>query len=60
MRESTGITDVVASSSSMRDSSSMLEVGIREKLKLGYCRYVDRHVFTKNASQNGNGIRVIF
>ena len=60
MRESTGITEIVASSSSMRRLFLNAQVGIREKLKLGYCRYVNRHVFTENAAQNGNGIRIIF
>ena len=36
------------------------EVRIREKLKFGYSRRIYRHVFSEYASQNGNGIRVIF
>jgi len=35
-------------------------VGICEKLKLGYCGYIDRHVFSENVSQNRNGTYVIF
>ena len=60
MRESTGITENCRQQFFDERLFLNAEVGIREKLKLGYCRYLDRHVFTKNASQNGNGIRIIF